>query len=38
MELFGQCLNTKIIHFDFEIAAHNAVQKIFTGVKVKSCR
>ncbi|KAE9533891.1 hypothetical protein AGLY_008970 [Aphis glycines] len=33
-----QVLTIKIIHLDFEIAAHNAVQKSFTGVKVKGCR
>ena len=37
MEL-GQVLTIKIIHLDFEIAAHNAVQQIFTGVKIKGCR
>jgi hypothetical protein len=37
MEL-GQVLTIKINHLDFEIAAHNAVQKIFTGVKIKGCR
>jgi len=37
MEL-EQVLTIKIIHLDFEIAAHNAVQKTFTGVKVKGCR
>jgi len=37
MEL-GQVLNINIIHLDFEIAAHNAVKKAFTGVNVKSCR
>ncbi|XP_025421194.1 uncharacterized protein LOC112691252 [Sipha flava] len=37
MEL-GQVLNINIIHLDFEIAAHNAVKKTFTGVTVKGCR
>jgi len=37
MEL-GQVLTIKIIHLDFEIAVHNAVKKIFSGVKVKGCR
>jgi len=31
---FEQVLNINIIHLDFEIA----VQKTFTGVKVKGCR
>ncbi|XP_050066333.1 uncharacterized protein LOC126555451 [Aphis gossypii] len=34
----GQVLNINIIHLDFEIAAHTAVQNTFSGVTVKGCR
>ncbi|XP_060853305.1 uncharacterized protein LOC132931205 [Rhopalosiphum padi] len=33
-----QVLNINIIHLDFEIAAHTAVQSTFSGVTVKGCR
>lgn len=38
MKLCGQIVNINTIQLDFKIVSHIAVQKSFTGVKVKDCK